>query len=429
MKIALLGYDTENAGAYRYLKARYPEALFTIYDQSPEPVRELPENVEFVGGLDNFKDIEADISVRTPGVALSKVQVSGQLTTATKLFFDECTAQVVGVTGTKGKGTTCTLIAKILEAAGKKVHLVGNIGKPALDILEDIQDDDVVVYELSSFQLWDLEKSPHIAVVLMIEADHLNVHESLDEYIEAKANIAIHQSAEDCIIYHPTNPNSAGIAGKSPAQKQRFGTTEGAHIEDGSIVIFDQKICSVDQVGLIGAHNLENICAAITASWHYTQNVEAIASAVRDFKGLPHHIEKVKEIDGVEFYDDSFSSAPAATIAAIKSFDKPEVVIVGGAHKGADFGELVSVITHQDNIKKIVLIGESATQIAKLLEAANETRFEVNDSGDFAKIVQRTKELSESGDVVLLSPGCASFDMFKNFYERGDRFQEIVKSL
>lgn len=429
MKIALLGYDVENAAAYRYLKEKYSGAQFTIYDQRKDPVRDIPDNVEFVGNLEDFKNIEADISVRTPGVALGKVQVSGEVTTVTKLFFEACEVPIIGVTGTKGKGTTCTLIAKMLEAAGKKVWLVGNIGKPALDILSQVQEDDIIVYELSSFQLWDVEKSPETAVVLLVEPDHLNVHSSMDDYVNAKANIAKHQKPSDNMIYHPSNPKSLEIAQLSPGNKQRYCTPEGAYVKDGNIIIADQTICSVGDVGLLGEHNLENICAAVTATWHYTQDIAAIAKTISEFEGLPHHTEKVRELDGVTYYDDSYSSAPAATIAAIKSFTSPELVIVGGSEKNANFDGLVEAVVEQKNIKKIILMGETAPSIAKLLEEAGETRFEVNQTKDFAQIISRARELAEPGDVVLLSPGCPSFDMFNNFTHRGEEFARIVGEL
>ncbi len=429
MKIALLGYDIENAAAYRYLKDKYSGAQFTIYDQRKDPARDLPEDVEFLGDVEDFKNIEADISVRTPGIALDKIQVSGEVTTVTKLFFEACEAPIIGVTGTKGKGTTCTLIAKMLEASGKKVWLVGNIGKPSLDILSQVQKDDIVVYELSSFQLWDVEQSPQTAVVLLVEPDHLNVHSSMEDYVGAKANIAKHQKPSDNIIYHPTNPESAKIAQFSSGKKQRYCAPEGAYIEDGNIIIADQTICSVSDVGLLGEHNLENICAAVTASWHYTQDVTAIKKAIVEFKGLPHHTQKVRELDGVSYYDDSFSSAPAATVAAIKSFAQPEVVIIGGSERNAAFDSLIKAIIQQKNIKKIIFMGETAKSLSELCESVGESRYEVDKTNDFSKVISRAKALAEPGDVVLLSPGCPSFDMFNNFTHRGEEFARIVSEL
>ncbi len=429
MKIALLGYGLEGESAYKYYSGIYTGAEFVIYDNAEVPKYEIPEGVEFIGSAKDFHDIDADIVVKTPAITPEDVSSRGKVTSVTREFFDACHVPIIGVTGTKGKGTTCTLIAKMLEASGKKAWLVGNIGKPALDVLSQIQDDDIVVYELSSFQLWDIKKSPETAVVLLIEPDHLNVHSSMDEYVQAKANIAKYQKPNDNIIYHPTNSHSAEIANQSDGNKQRYNTPEGAYVKGEYIMIADQTICSIKEVGLLGAHNLENITAAVTAAWHYTHDIAAIAKVITEFKGLPHHTELVRELDGVRYYDDSFSSAPAATVAAVKSFEAPEIVIVGGFEKNADFDDLVAAIKSQSNIKKLILMGETSPRIAKLLEENGEMRFEVDQTKDFKQIVARASELSEPGDVVLLSPGCASFDMFENFYKRGEIFQDLVNAL
>ncbi len=429
MKIALLGYGVEGESAYKYYSSMYSGAEFVIYDNAEVPKYEIPEGIEFIGSAKDLHGIDADIVVKTPAISPENVSSRGKITSVTREFFDVCHVPIIGVTGTKGKGTTCTLIAKMLESSGKKVWLVGNIGKPALDILKQIQDDDIVIYELSSFQLWDMEKSPETAVVLLVEPDHLNVHDTMDEYVQAKANIAKYQKTTDNMIYHPTNINSAEIANLSEANKQRYGTPEGAYVKGENIMISDQTICSVGDVGLLGAHNLENITAAVTAAWHYTHDTAAIAKVISEFKGLPHHTELVREIDGVKYYDDSFSSAPAATVAAIKSFGNPEIVIIGGSEKNANFDSLVEAIVQQNNIKKIIFIGETATRLSELCKAANESRYEIDDSGDFEKIINRAAELSEVGDVVLLSPGCPSFDMFNNFTHRGEEFARIVGKL
>ncbi len=429
MKIALLGYGIEGESAYKYYKGLYPDATFVIYDSAEAPKYKIPNGIEFIGSANDFHGVEADLVVKTPAISPDSVSTNGEITSVTREFFNECPVPIIGVTGTKGKGTTCTLIAKMLEASGKKVWLVGNIGKPALDILSQIQKEDIVVYELSSFQLWDIEKSPETAVVLLVEPDHLNVHSSMDEYVQAKANIAKYQKPDNTVIYHPANPHSSQIAQLSVGHKQRYYTPEGAYIKGEDIVIADQVVCSTKQVGLLGVHNLENVCAAVTAAWHYTQDTAAIARAISEFKGLPHHTELVREHDGVSYYDDSFSSAPAATIAAVKSFTQPEVVIIGGSEKNADFDSLIQAITKQTNIKKIIFIGETADRLSRLCEAAGEMRFEVDASKDFRQTINRAKEMAEAGDVVLLSPGCPSFDMFNNFTHRGEEFARIVGEL
>lgn len=423
MKIALLGYDVENAGAYKYLKKKYPDARFVVYDQRTEPARDLPEGVEFVGGRTDFRGIEADISVRTPGIALSKIQVSGQITTATKLFFDDCTAPIIGVTGTKGKGTTCTLIYEILKAAGKKTFLVGNIGNPALDIIDQITPDSIVVYELSSFQLWDLNKSPHIAVVLMVDAEHLDVHDGLRDYIVAKTNIVSHQNQNDIAIYYNDNETSRLIGEKSPAKKIPFTV-----IDSDSIEVNGQAIISRSEVKLIGDHNLQNIYAAISAVWHYTQDTEVIASVLRTFAGLPHRLAYIGEVGGVQYYDDSISTTPASTIAALKAFSQKKVVILGGRSKGADFMELAKFLKNSDT--KAILVGTEAETIQTSFVQVGFSNYQnLGSNTNMEQIVKLASDIAQEGDVVLLSPACSSVGMFKNYADRGDQFIAAVKNL
>lgn len=430
MKIALLGYGVEAESAYKYYKNIYPSAEFVSYDDKPEPKNTLPPDVAFMGDYHDFYDIDADIVVRTPAIAPSRVSSKGTITSATKEFFDKCPAPIIGVTGTKGKGTTCSLIAEILKSAGKTVWLVGNIGAPALDVLEKIQPDDIVVYELSSFQLWELDKSPQVAVVLMIESDHMDVHNNFEDYLEAKMNIALHQTQDDEVVYHPTNTYSQMIAERSPAAtKKKYLTSEGAYVVTGTVVIDEQIICSVKEVGLIGQHNLENICAAITATWRFVKDVDAIKQAVAKFKGLEHRLEFVRELNGIRFYNDSFSSVPGATLAAIKSFDAPEIIIMGGFDKQGSFEEFAKVAVRLTNIKKILLIGQTKDSIAESLKKAGMSNFEVMPSTDFKEVVEQAYNQAIPGDVVVLSPGCASFDMFKNFYERGEQYKQIVSDL
>ncbi len=428
MKIALVGYDVEGQASYRYFASLAHEIV--IFDEAESPRANPPEGVKVISGpqaLEHLKGMTFDKVVRTPSLAPSKLSGILNVTTATKEFFQHCPAPIIGVTGTKGKGTTCSLAAKLLEAAGKKVWLVGNIGKPALDVLKDIKPEDIVVYELSSFQLWDLDKSPHVAVVLMIEPDHLNVHENLEDYVRAKTNITLHQQPEDVVIYHPDNFYSQAIADASPAMnKKKYLTSQGARIDNLTVVIDEQKICSISEIGLLGQHNLENICAAVTAVWEFTRDAAAIAEIIKNFKGLEHRLEFVREVKGVGFYNDSFSSAPSASLAAMRSFVRPEIVILGGYDKQGSFDDLANEIKLLPNIKRLLLIGETRNRIAQALEAAGFASYEMLGTANFNEIIKRAFDLAEPGDVVLLSPGCASFDMFKNFYERGAQFKKIV---
>lgn len=427
MRVAIAGYGQEGEANYHYWNGL--GAQVSIFDEK-QPSRDTPEDAELYMGDDAFCKMHGfDLVIRTAGLNPNKIKTTSKVWSATNEFFAKSPAPIIGVTGTKGKGTTCSLVTAMLSAAGRTVHLVGNIGVSALEELPKIKAEDIVVFELSSFQLWDLEKSPETAVVLMIEPDHQDIHASMAEYIEAKGNIGRFQHSDDLLIYHPSNSYTAEIAAKSVAQKKRYQTPEGAYVSGGSILIDGNTICSSGEVGLIGPHNLDNICAAITAAWNYTQDLAAIKNAVIKFGGLEHRLEFVRELHGVKYFNDSFSSSPGATIAAIKSFSEPEVLICGGYDKQVDFNDLALAILEQKNIKKVVLIGQTKHHIADSLKSVGFSKFEITDSVDFRTIIKRAQALSESGEVVLLSPGCASFDMFKNFYSRGEQFKEYVGEL
>jgi UDP-N-acetylmuramoylalanine--D-glutamate ligase len=282
---------------------------------------------------------------------------------------------------------------------------------------------------MSSFQLWDIEKSPRVAVVLMIEPDHLNVHADFDDYVLAKGNIAAHQRAEDVVIYHPANEQSARAAALSAGKKMRYMTPEAAYIKDGVIMMDETEICATDKVGLKGGYNLENVCAAVSAAWQFTQNVASFTRAIEGFKGLEHRLEYVATKQGVEFYNDSFSSAPTATMAAITAFSEPVVLIIGGYDRGIDLTPLAKSIAGTPNIAKVVVIGQTRSRIADVFSRLGFDKFDSTSETDMEKIVALALSYAPKGGVVLLSPGCASFDMFKNFYERGRLFKRAVGEL
>jgi len=432
MNIAIAGYGIEGESSYKYWSSDENNHI-TIFNET-QPSREIPTDVNIIVGDKAFEKMNGfDLVIRTAGLAPNKIKSDGKIWSATNEFFDKCTAKIIGVTGTKGKGTTASLIASIFESAGKKVWLLGNIGVPSLDSLSEIKPEDIVVYEMSSFQLWDLNYSPHVAVILLIEPDHLNVHEDFDDYINAKSNIRKYQKDDDLCIYNPINDYSSKIAHVSNLGKiVRYGVPDdgGVYEKDNAFSQLEHKICSSSALQLIGCHNVENACAAITVAKFYNLTDEKIELGLMSFKGLPHRIEFVRNFDGVSYYNDSFSSAPSATVAAIKSFEKPEVLILGGIDKGADFSNLAEEISKRDNIKKIIIIGEIGQKLARILKVANsDLDIEVTDLKKLQPIIELARSYTIAGDVVLFSPGCASFDMFKDFYDRGDQFREIINSL
>lgn len=431
MKIAIAGYGLEGESNYRHF-ASYPENEITIVDEN-YPSRALPDGVATIIGDKAFEKLQDfDLVVRTAGLSPRKIKTNGKIWSATNEFFSKCPVPIIGVTGTKGKGTTSSLIASILQASGKKVWLVGNIGKAAIETLSSIDPEDIVIYEMSSFQLWDIEYSPHIAVVLPIEPDHLNVHIDFEDYVNAKSNIRRYQKDGDICVYHPTNPYSKKIAEATDQGRElRYAIRDDgcAYVDGDNFCMNGENICLLDSLRLIGGHNRENACAAITVAKLIGVSNETIEKGIKLFDGLPHRLELVRELDGVKYYNDSFSSAPGATIAAIKSFDQPEILILGGIDKGADFSGLAAEINTRNNIKKILVIGEIREKLANIIRSQNPNiNIEITDLNKLQPIVLQARSYAESGDVVVLSPACASFDMFRDFYDRGDQFRSIVNS-
>ncbi len=432
MKIAIAGYGMEGESSYRYW-ASDDNNVITIVDEH-QPTRDIPKGVETIIGEGAFSRLDDfDLVIRTAGLSPEKIKTNGKIWSSTNEFFEVCPTEIIGVTGTKGKGTIASLIASFFEASGKKVWLVGNIGVSALDALEQIGSEDIVVYELSSFQLWDLQKSPQTAVVGMIESDHLNVHRNMDDYVNSKRNIRAHQSNDDICVYHPTNRYSRDIAlSNSNGETVRYGISDdgGVYERDGEFLQNGEIICSTELLQLLGYHNIENACAAITVAMAHGVSIDSIKEGLRSFKGLPNRIEFVRKVEGIDYYNDSFSSTPGATVAAVRSFTQPEILILGGVDKGADFNELAETLSERNNIKEIVIIGEIKQKLAEILNRKSvDLKLSVLEAKTMEEIVQYSKSVAVSGDVVLLSPGCASFDMFRDFYDRGDQFKNIVNKL
>ena len=431
MKVAIAGYGVEGEANYRYYRDLGHDV--TIVDEGETTGRPVPKGAKLIQGPKVFRDLEGfDLVVRTAGLPPHFIVTDGVVWSSTNEFFAKCPAPIVGVTGTKGKGTTSSLITSILRAAGHTVHLVGNIGQPPLAVLQTITPDDIVVFEMSSFQLWDLERSPHVAVVLMIEPDHLDVHADFKDYIRAKSNIRRHQTAEDVCFYHPTNSWSEKIAkscvlGDSVRYARR--DAGGVYVEEGAFCVEGETICDVSELSLPGAHNIENACAAISAARVFTLDEHAIARGLRVFEGLPHRLKFVREVRGVKYYDDNYSSAPGAIGAAIAAFDEPEILICGGFDRGLDYSDVAQRIIEQDNMKRVIIVGQTRHAIAHELLTRGFDRFEVIDTTSMSSIVARAAHTAESGDIVIMSPGCASFDMFKNFTYRGEQFIAEVNKL
>jgi len=351
--------------------------------------------------------------IACPGVQKA-LEAKRMLYSSMKLFFDLCpTKNIIGVTGTKGKGTTSSLIVAILKQAKKRVWLGGNIGTAPFEFIDKIKKDDYVVLELSSFQLEDLHKSPHIAVLTNFSPEHLapadpnnpNFHKNLKSYLEAKSQIFIHQAKNDFLILN-----------------SKFKIQNSKLPFNSKCIIFNKSEMAS---GLPGEHNKENIAAALEVAKILKIDERMVAKAVKNFKGLEHRIEKAGEKNGVVYYDDSFATIPDSAVIALKSFNQPIVLLAGGADKGANFKNFAKEI--KKRVKFLVLFkGVGSERIIIELENINYTKENYKIVDNIKKAMELVDEKVQSGDIVLLSPGCASFGVFKNYKERGNLFKEAI---
>lgn len=434
MNIAIVGYGDQGRSALEYWNIASNK--LTVCDRNA--VVAVPDGIETQLGPEYLRDLDRfDLIVRSPGVhpdtivAAADKHILSKVTTVTNEFFRVCpTANIIGVTGTKGKGTTSTMIARMLEAGGHRVHLGGNIGVPPLDLLKnDIKPEDWVVLELANFQLIDLRYSPPLAVCLMVVPEHLNWHADMAEYLRAKQQLFRWQQPENVAIFFAGNENSRNVAAVSPGKKIPYFSLPGAVVEAGSIIIDGHKICETSELKLLGRHNWQNICAAVTAVWQVMQDTSAIRHVLTTFSGLEHRLEFVREVNGVKYYDDSFGTTPETAIVAIEAFEEPKVLILGGSDKQSHYEALARTIArNQTTVRQILLIGETAGKIRDALEAEH-IRNIVPGGATMHDIVETAQAVAQPGDIVLLSTGCASFDMFENYKDRGNKFKAEVAKL
>lgn len=444
--IGVIGLGIEGFSSAKLLLEK--GAKITILDKKEEKnldqnlldqVKKMPVKL-ILGGkyLDTLDDFE--IVVRSPGIKRDLAELlafeknGGIITSQIKIFFDLCPARIIGITGTKGKGTTSTLIYKMLQAQGLDVYLGGNIGNSPLDFLNKLTSESWVVLELSSFQLMDLTKSPHIAVMLMTTSEHLDYHKNVEEYIEAKRNILKFQNSNDFAVvnrdYPVSNESDILTEGKVYKVSRERETAGGCYVKDNKIWVningSDEEIIKLEDILLPGSHNSENICAAVMVARILKIQKENIVDVLKTFKGLEHRLELIAEIRGVRYYDDSFSTTPETAIAAILAFKNPEILILGGSGKGSDFSELGKIIAQSKNIKAIIGIGQEWERIKDQLKMNKSEVVAIEGARDMQTIVAAVQKIAKSGDVVLLSPACASFDMFKNYKDRGEQFKKAV---
>lgn len=384
-----------------------------------------------------------NIIFRSPSCLPTTLQLKSEqkrgaiVTSEIEMLMNTCPCKVIGVTGSDGKTTTTTLIYEILKKAGYNCHLGGNIGVPLFTKVKDFKEDDIVILELSSFQLMDMEVSPEISVITNVSPNHLDKHSSYEEYIEAKKSIFAYQDKSGKVVLNYDNDITKDFAkdaeGKVVFFSSKSKLADGVIYDDGIIKECEdgvrKHILDTKEIHLRGVHNFENICAAIAATSDLVDTKTQI-EAIKEFKGVEHRLEFVRELNGVKWYNDSIGTSPSRTIAGLNSFDEKIVLIAGGYDKNLDYTPLAKPIL--EKVSKVVLLGRTATKIADVIlkaTAGTDIVFPVYKCTTLEQAVQRAKSIAKEGEVILFSPASASFDMFKNFAERGKKFKELVNNL
>ncbi len=426
--IGILGNGVEGEAIAKYLLA-HEYSHVTVFDEKLE------------GGEGSFEEAKkCDVLFRSPGVKVDRFKdFQGEMTSATKFFMEHAKGKVIGVTGTKGKGTTSTLIFEMLKEDGRDAHLGGNIGTPPLEFLDDLKEDSWTVLEMSSFQLQDLEKSPHVAVVLMTTSEHLDYHADKAEYWDAKKNIARGQGPDDLLVlnadYEYAEEFKKEAKGHVMEVSRKLPLKEGVHTEGPVILYCTPNTCEMvgmaKKVALPGPHNLENVMAAVAVCRWIDVPIPAIQKVLYSFAGLPHRLELVRELNGVKYYNDSFSTTPETCIAAAHAFEGGTHLICGGSEKNSDYSEWAKNLQNSENVKSVILIGVTADEMEEELKKADPQEFpvEIYRCEHFEDAVNLAEDIAQEGEFVILSPAAASFDMFKNYKERGEKFKKLVNEL
>lgn len=449
-KVGVLGIGISNTPLIRYLSSM--GVTVTAFDKADRealgPVLKSLDglNVQYSLGPDYLKNLKGfDVIFKTPKVRfdipelLREAEAGVEITSEMEVFCKLCPARIFGVTGSDGKTTTTTLIYKILGQHGYKCWLGGNIGTPLLDKIDEISDTDMVVLELSSFQLHTMRNRINTAVVTNLSPNHLDVHTSMSEYSDAKKNIFLYQNENDTLVVNYDNDITRGFASEGPGKVIMFSRAcpldEGMVLSGSSIVYRhvgkEQEILNTNDILIPGVHNIENYMAAAAATADFVEpdDVKAVAAS---FRGVEHRSEHVRDLGGVSFYNDSIGSSPTRTMASINAFKNKVILIAGGYDKHLPYDDMGPTLA--ERVKCLVLVGQTSDKIQKALKDEIEKTGNGRDipvilCSTMEDAVKKAYENAASGDVILLSPASASFDMYKNFEERGNHFKSIVLKL
>lgn len=448
-KVAIIGIGVSNIPLLEYFNKK--GAKVTVFDRRTienidkniiDTISNYGMNMSF--GVDYLSKLHGfDIIFRSPSCRPDTKEIEEEvnrgaiLTSEIEMVLELCPGTVIGITGSDGKTTTTSLIYEIIKQKGYNCYLGGNIGIPLFTKVEEMKKDDIVILELSSFQLMNMQISPNISIITNITPNHLDIHKSYEEYIESKKNIFKYQNKDGILILNYDNDITKEFEKEANGKVIFFSSKE--KLENG-IIYDDEKIKSCENgirrhilntknIYIKGIHNFENICAAIAATVTLV-DIDTQNKAISEFKGVHHRLEFVRDINGVKWYNDSASSSPTRTIAGINAFSEEITLITGGYDKNLDYTPMAKPIV--DKVKTLLLIGQTSEKIYNAVkeEMHNKNKVvEIYKCDSLEECVDIANELTSAGEVVLFSPGSASFDMFKNAYQRGDMFKELVNKV
>lgn len=447
-RVAIVGVGVTNTGVAKLLCQK--GAKVTVRDRRSEAqLGETAKELQAAGaslklGEDYLTGPDDDIYFRAPGVYFNKPELQrlrqqgAIVTSEMEVFFDLCPCRTFAVTGSDGKTTTTTLIAELLKKAGYRVHLGGNIGRALLPIIEEIRPEDMAVVELSSFQLLSMRCAPDVSAITNVTPNHLDVHKNMAEYADAKKNIFLHQNAFSKTVLNLDNACTLGfcpeVRGRLFGFSCRTRPQNGTFLApDGTLHLLergsDTRLMAQEDILLPGGHNVENYLAALAATSEYV-SPEAAREVARTFRGVEHRIEFVREKNGVRWYNDSIATSPSRTIAGLHAFKQKLILIAGGSDKNIPFAPLAPEINR--NVKTLILTGATAQKIEEAVTSSpeyNPAALTILHARDMADAVRQADAAAQPGDIVSLSPACASFDSYPNFEARGEHFKELVHAL
>jgi len=450
-QVVVLGLARQGKVLAQYLSGKGARVIVSDRKPAEELVAEREEladwPIEYVFGNHPLSILEGTSQVFISGgvpleipIVEKAMELGISISNDSQLFLDLCPATVIGITGSAGKSTTTALVGRIAElhaeSLGKKAWVGGNIGRPLLQDLEDMGSEDWAILELSSFQLELMDSSPHIAALLNISPNHLDRHKTMKVYTEAKARIFLNQSKNDIAVISRDDPGAWDLNQDIKGRLLSFGMkddadAEGTFVRDGHIHLrmsgVEHKLLDVKRISLRGEHNLANVLAACAIAASAEFSLEAIAAGVEAFEGLPHRLEFVRKVRGATWYNDSIATSPERSIAAMKSFVEPIVLLAGGRDKDLPWEEFSDVVA--EKVDHLVLFGEAAQKIGKVMEKGGEKPLSIDFCAGLETAVEKAAEIAQDGDVVLLAPGGTSFDEFVDFTARGERFRQLVEEL